>query len=63
MALKKFRVGDIQPNPFRHLDRYPIKREKVEALRESLRSTGFWDNVVARIGESGQRKGSLGDPA
>ena len=53
MSVESFRVGDIQSNPFRHLDRYPIRREKVEALRESLRSTGFWDNVVARIGESG----------
>ncbi len=46
MAL--FCVGHIRPNPFRHIDRYPIKRAKVAALRESLRTTGFWDNVVAR---------------
>lgn len=45
----KFTVKDIQPNPFRNMDRYPIRREKVEALRESLRTTGFWDNVVARL--------------
>ncbi len=46
MAL--YAIKDIKPNPFRHMDRYPIRREKVAALRESLRSTGFWDNVVAR---------------
>src|SRR5215471_812422 len=45
----QFLVGDVQPNPFRHIDRYPIKAEKVTALRESLRTTGFWDNVVARV--------------
>lgn len=42
------KVRDLHPNPFRHMDRYPIRREKVDALRESLRKTGFWDNVVAR---------------
>lgn len=44
-----FAVRDIQPNPFRHLERYPIRRDKVDALRESLRSTGFWGNVVCRV--------------
>lgn len=45
----KFAVGDIRPNPFRHIERYPIRAEKVTALRESLRTTGFWGNVVARV--------------
>jgi len=49
----RFAVKDIKPNPFRHMDRYPIRSDKVEALRESLRTTGFWDNVLARIGEDG----------
>jgi ParB-like chromosome segregation protein Spo0J len=46
MAL--YAIKDIKANPFRHIARYPIRREKVAALRESLRKTGFWDNVVAR---------------
>lgn len=46
--MTEFAVRDLLPNPFRHMDRYPIRRDKVEALKESLRSTGFWDNVVAR---------------
>jgi hypothetical protein len=41
-------VKDIKPNPFRSLDRYPIDRAKVEFLKESIESTGFWENVVAR---------------
>lgn len=45
----KFRISEIQANPFRHIDRYPIRQDKVAALRESLRATGFWDNVVARV--------------
>jgi len=44
-----FAIKDIQPNPFRNIDHYPINKEKVKALRESLRSTGFWDNVIARL--------------
>ena len=46
--MSSFALKNIGANPFRHMDRYPIRREKVNALRESLRSTGFWDNVVAR---------------
>src|SRR5438309_6864315 len=46
MAL--YAIKDIKANPFRHIARYPSRREKIIALRESLRKTGFWDNVVAR---------------
>lgn len=46
MAL--FAIKDILPNPFRHISRYPIRKDKIAALRESLRTTGFWANVVAR---------------
>jgi flagellar biosynthesis GTPase FlhF len=46
--MAQFAIKDIQANPFRHIDRYPIHREKVAKLRESLRQTGFWENVVAR---------------
>ena len=49
MKMKLFAIKDIQPNPFRHIDRYPIKSEKVTTLRESLRVTGFWGNMVARL--------------
>ena len=46
--MPQYAIKDIQPNPFRHIDRYPIRREKVEALKASLKTTGFWGNVVAR---------------
>ena len=49
-----YRVGDIQPNPFRDLARYPVVQERVGRLRESIGSTGFWDNVVARIRPDGK---------
>lgn len=41
-------IKDIRPNPFRHLERYPIIKEKVETLRRSIRTTGFWNNVIGR---------------
>lgn len=48
-----FRLGDIRPNPFRNTDHYPIRAEKIEALRASIQSTGFWDNIVARLAPDG----------
>jgi len=45
----QYAIKDISANPFRHIDRYPIRRDKVAALKESLRTTGFWGNVVARL--------------
>jgi hypothetical protein len=44
----KVRVADLKPNPYRRIENYPIRREKVEALKNSIRQTSFWDNVVAR---------------
>lgn len=53
-AFRVFRVSEIQPNPFRGIERYPLQPEKIKALRESIRTTFFWDNLVARIGEDGK---------
>ena len=44
----KIAVRDLLPNPFRHLERYPIDEAKVEALVHSIRDTSFWDNLLAR---------------
>lgn len=41
-------LSQIDPNPFRDMDRYEIKDEKIDALMASMDRTGFWDNVVAR---------------
>lgn len=46
---KSFRVGDIRPNPYRDLVRFPPNPAQVANLRESIRSTGWWENVVARL--------------
>lgn len=44
----KILVDDLKPNPYRKIDKYPIDKEKVEELKNSIEDTGFWDNVVAR---------------
>lgn len=41
-------VSKIDTNPYRHIDKYPINREKVEALKTSINQTGFWDNILLR---------------
>jgi hypothetical protein len=41
-------VADLLPNPFRHLDRYPLNQDKVDALKQSIAATKFWDNLVVR---------------
>lgn len=44
----KVKVENLKPNPFRRIDKYPINREKVEALKTSINETDFWDNILAR---------------
>lgn len=51
MKHRRIAISKVAPNPFRHVERYPIRADKVQALRESIRKTGWWGNIVAR--ESG----------
>jgi ParB-like chromosome segregation protein Spo0J len=44
----KIQLKNIKPNPFRNIAHYPIQKEKVARLRESIQTTTFWDNIVAR---------------
>jgi hypothetical protein len=46
--LRSIDIDNIRPNPFRRLDEYPILREKVEVLKESIAQTGFWGTIVGR---------------
>jgi hypothetical protein len=52
-ALMKIGIQDLRPNPFRDLAHYPIHRDKVDLLKASIQSTGFWDNVLVRKAEDG----------
>jgi len=51
--MAKIRIGDLKPNPFRRMDRYPIDRNKLEALKGSIKETSFWDNLLARAAPDG----------
>ena len=44
----KIALNNLLPNPYRDMSRYPLHREKIESLKASIRSTGFWDNVLVR---------------
>ena len=47
-AFQKVKLSDIQPNPFRRLDLYPLDKAKIAVLKSSMDRTDFWSNVVAR---------------
>lgn len=44
----KVNLKDIQPNPYRNFDLYPISEEKVRSLTNSIKETGFWGNIIGR---------------
>lgn len=44
----KIAVKDLEPNPYRKMERYPIDRTKIESLKISISDTSFWDNILAR---------------
>lgn len=44
----KIAVKDLEPNPYRKMDKYPIDRAKVEALKTSIKEKTFWDNILIR---------------
>jgi hypothetical protein len=50
----KISLKDLRPNPYRDSSNYPIHREKIEALKASIRSTGFWDNILVRKAPEGE---------
>jgi len=49
----KVKLKDVHPNPFRNMERYPIHKQKILQLKNSIQSTDFWDNIVAREREGG----------
>ena len=44
----KVKLKNVRPNPFRDMEVYPCKQEKLEALKRSIEDTEFWENIVAR---------------
>ena len=54
-------IKDLLSNPFRRIEHYPIRREKVEALKESIEKTGFWDNLLVRSAKNGKFERAFGE--
>ena len=48
MASTKIKVSNIVPNPYRDLKKFPIDKDKVKDLIESIKGTTFWDNIIVR---------------
>ncbi len=51
--LVKVALKDLYPNPFRDLDHYPLRQDKIDELKKSMEETTYWDNIMARNRESG----------
>lgn len=49
----KLKVSQLEPNPFRNIKKYPIDRDKIQALKNSINETTFWDNILARKNSKG----------
>jgi ribosomal protein S20 len=41
-------VKNLQPNPYRDMEHYPIDKDKIQSLKDSIEQTEFWDNILAR---------------
>ena len=44
----KVSISQLRHNPFRELEDFPLDREKIDKLKESITATGFWGTIVAR---------------
>lgn len=44
------KLGAIKPNPYRDFKEVPLDPKNIEALRDSIRETGFWSGLQVRAG-------------
>ncbi len=47
----KIKLKDLRFNPFHDINIHRIERKKIEELKNSIRTTGFWDNLIVRKSE------------
>src|ERR1035437_6163342 len=50
----KLKFKDVLSNPYRDLKGNPLRKEKIAELVASIKTTGFWDNVVVRKNKAGK---------
>lgn len=41
----------VKDNPFRDRVKFPFRQDKIDRLMESINATGFWPNVICRLGD------------
>lgn len=57
----KLKFKDVLPNPYRDLKGNPPLKEKIAELKESIKTTGFWDNIVVRKNKDGKYERAYGE--
>jgi len=46
ITVQMIALDAIEPNPYRHIEKYPVNREKVAALMQSYGTSGFWNGSI-----------------
>jgi hypothetical protein len=46
VSIQRIQLKDLEPNPYRHIDKYQIVEEKIERLIASYGESGFWDGSI-----------------
>lgn len=44
-----FALKNVVSNPFRDLQQFPLSQRKIDKLANSIRKTGWWENIPGRI--------------
>jgi len=50
----------LEPNPYRHIESYPIDRDKVNSLKNSIQQNKWWSGLIARPTENGKYQIAFG---
>lgn len=46
VSIQRIALRDLEPNPYRHIEKYQIDPEKIARLRASYAESGFWDGSI-----------------
>lgn len=58
--LREVLLSRVHPNPFRDIDNYPFWRDKLDRLKESMKSTFAWPNIIVRQRKDGDYELAFG---
>jgi hypothetical protein len=46
MSIEMVHLSAIEPNPYRHFEKYQLSEEKIQGLINSYANSGFWDGSI-----------------